>query len=340
MNMIVIDLEWNQSSTGTEPEIAEIPFEIIEIGAVKYGETGNLISEFSELIKPRVYRKMHNYTSKLVHLQMEELEKGDTFENVSRRFFEWCGDDPIFVTWGPGDITVLQQNLKHFGLPLICEGPVAYIDAQKLFMLTCEDDRKTRRSLEYAVDHFGIEKDIPFHRAFSDAYYTAHVLKNVLEKDSDVIKFVSYDITYPPSDKKHELKVVFPTYEKWISRVFKDRDAAFKYKDTLSTTCYLCGKKAKRRIRWFSMGDRKYYCLGECEEHGLLKGKIIMHPYKDPEGVFIVKTLRLVNAKEAAVVEKKFNKVREYRKHNTSGFPVKKSPKSTSGPIPEDNGEN
>ena len=339
MNLIVIDLEWNQSSTGSEPEVSEIPFEIIEIGAVKYGEGGVLISEFSELIKPRVYRKMHNFTSKLVHLQMEELEKGDTFENVSQRFFEWCGPDPVFVTWGPGDITVIQQNLKFFGLPLLSEGPVAYIDAQKLFSLACEDGTKTRRNLEYAVDHFGIEKDIPFHRAFSDAYYTALVLKHILEKDEEVIKFVSYDITYPPSDKEHEISMVFPTYEKWISRVYKDRDAAFKDKDTLSTRCYLCGKKVRRKIRWFSMGDRKYYCLGECEEHGLLKGKIIMHPCTLPEGVFVVKTLRLVGEKDAAVVEKKFNKVREYRKHNTSGFPAKRTAKNPSGPVPEDKGE-
>jgi len=339
MNMIVLDLEWNQSSTGNEPEVSVMPFEIIEIGAVMYGEDGKLISEFSELIKPRVYKKMHNFTSKLVHLQMEELEKGDTFENVSRSFFEWCGPDPVFVTWGPGDITVIQQNLKFFGLPLLSEGPVAYIDAQKLFSLACEDGTKTRRNLEYAVDHFGIEKDIPFHRAFSDAYYTALVLKHILEKDEEVIKFVSYDITYPPSDKEHEISMVFPTYEKWISRVYKDRDAAFKDKDTLSTRCYLCGKKVRRKIRWFSMGDRKYYCLGECEEHGLLKGKIIMHPCTLPEGVFVVKTLRLVGEKDAAVVEKKFNKVREYRKHNTSGFPAKRTAKNPSGPVPEDKGE-
>ena len=34
MDYIVFDLEWNQSSDGQEKEIKEIPFEIIEIGAV------------------------------------------------------------------------------------------------------------------------------------------------------------------------------------------------------------------------------------------------------------------------------------------------------------------
>ncbi|MBP5761690.1 MAG: exonuclease domain-containing protein, partial [Lachnospiraceae bacterium] len=228
MNMIVIDLEWNQSSTGTEETVSGLPFEIIEIGAVKYGEGGKLVSEFSELIRPRVYKKMHNYTSKLVHLQMEELEKGDPFEKVAERFFEWCGPDYLFVTWGPGDITVLQQNLKFFEVPLINDGPVAYLDAQKLFNLSEEKQTKNRRGLEYAVDHFGITKDIPFHRAFSDAYYTAQVLRKLLDKDPELMKFESFDTTFPPLDKEHEVRVIFPTYEKFISRVYENRDKAFK----------------------------------------------------------------------------------------------------------------
>ena len=338
MNTIVLDLEWNQSSSGAGVN-PDIPFEIIEIGAVKYGEGGTLISEFSELIKPRVYKKMHTYTSKLVHLQMEELESGDPFESVSDRFFEWCGKDPVFVTWGPGDIGVFQQNLKYFGKPLIKNGPVAFVDAQKLFSLTCEEDKKNRRNLEYAVDFFSIEKDIPFHRAFGDAYYTAAVLKQILKKDPDVIKFLSYDTTFPPADKESEIREIFPTYEKYISRVFENRDKAFRDREILATKCYKCGKKAKRKIRWFSMGDRKYYCLCECEEHGLIKGKIQTYPYGEKDSLFVVKIMRPVNEKEAATVEKRFNKVRDYRKHNTAGGGVRRPGKNSSGPIPEDKGD-
>lgn len=36
MNYIVFDLEWNQSDTGKEQEVKEIPFEIIDIGAYAY----------------------------------------------------------------------------------------------------------------------------------------------------------------------------------------------------------------------------------------------------------------------------------------------------------------
>ena len=35
MNYIVFDLEWNQSPNGKEDSVEHLPFEIIEIGAVK-----------------------------------------------------------------------------------------------------------------------------------------------------------------------------------------------------------------------------------------------------------------------------------------------------------------
>ena len=36
MNYIVLDLEWNQCPEGKEKEDSRIPFEIIEIGAVRF----------------------------------------------------------------------------------------------------------------------------------------------------------------------------------------------------------------------------------------------------------------------------------------------------------------
>ena len=38
MNYIVLDLEWNQSSRGKQYTVLGLPFEIIQIGAVKLDE--------------------------------------------------------------------------------------------------------------------------------------------------------------------------------------------------------------------------------------------------------------------------------------------------------------
>ena len=93
MNYIILDLEWNQSSTGEEEVTRVLPFEIVEMGAIKLNSAREMVGEFSELVKPQVYHEMHRITSKLIHLQMEQLEQGRPFPIVSKQFFDWCGTD-------------------------------------------------------------------------------------------------------------------------------------------------------------------------------------------------------------------------------------------------------
>ena len=52
MNYIVLDLEWNQSYRGKEYSIEEMPFEIIQIGAVKLDEHKNITGRWERIIRP------------------------------------------------------------------------------------------------------------------------------------------------------------------------------------------------------------------------------------------------------------------------------------------------
>ena len=63
MNYIILDLEWNQSSTGEEEVTRVLPFEIVEMGAIKLNSAREMVGEFSELVKPQVYHEMHRITS-------------------------------------------------------------------------------------------------------------------------------------------------------------------------------------------------------------------------------------------------------------------------------------
>ena len=49
MNYIVLDLEWNQCPYGKGRENKKLPFEIIEIGAVKLNEKREIVDSFSRL---------------------------------------------------------------------------------------------------------------------------------------------------------------------------------------------------------------------------------------------------------------------------------------------------
>lgn len=318
MNYIILDLEWNQSSDGKEEESRLLPFEIVEIGAIKLNSERQMIGEFSELIKPQVYHEMHQITRKLIHLQMEQLEKGRPFLDVARRFLEWCGKDYIFCTWGDMDLTELQRNLRYYEMEPLSDGPIPFLDVQKLFSIGFED-RKSRRTLEYAVDFLEIEKDIPFHRAFSDAYYTAKVLA-LLEED--VLKNYSFDVFHIPKDRKSEIHVRFDTYVKYISRGFADKTAAMEDRTVSSTKCYLCHRNIRRKIRWFTPNGKHYYCVSYCEKHGYMKSKARIRKSEE-KMVYVVKTEKFITEAEVEVIRDKQKKSKDYKKnlkkHSGSG---------------------
>jgi len=316
MNYVVLDLEWNQSNTGQEEEVQKLPFEIIEIGAIKLNDDFVMVSEFNELIKPQIYREMHQITSKLIHLQMKELERGRSFREVADQFLDWCGEEVMFCTWGTLDLTELQRNMRFYEMEPLAWGPIAYLDVQKLFGIAYED-RRIRRALEYAIDALQIEKDIPFHRAFSDAYYTAQILREIVKKDADVLRNVSYDVFHPPLSREEEIKTEFDTYMKYISRCFPDKQTAFADKEVVSSKCYLCHRNLRKRIRWFSVNGRNYECVAYCEKHGYLKGKIRVRK-ADDGGVYVVKTTRFVTDEEVEKVIAKREHAKEMRKRHRS----------------------
>lgn len=315
MNYIVLDLEWNQSNTGLEEEVSRLPFEIIEIGAIKLNDECVMISEFSELIKPQVYHEMHHITSKLIHMQMDQLERGRSFTEVAQLFLDWCGEEEYtFCTWGSLDLTELQRNMKFYDMTPLSDIPIPFLDVQKLFSIVYED-RKSRRALEYAIDYLKIEKDIPFHRAFSDAYYTAKILSDIIRKDREVLKNVSYDVFNPPQKREDEVRAEFDTYVKYISRKFADKREAFADREVASSKCYLCHCNLRKKIKWFSANGRHYYCLAYCEKHGYLKGKIRVRRTEDGE-VYVVKTTKLISKEEADKIAERRDHAKEVRKKN------------------------
>lgn len=312
MNYIVLDLEWNQSNNGQE-EVEKLPFEIIEIGAIKLNDEGVMQGEFSRLIKPGVYLQMHQITSRLIHLQMQELERGKPFAEVAGAFLDWCGTEPyLFCTWGSLDLLELQRNMDYYNMTPMSDGPIAFLDVQKLFSLAYEDG-KSRRALEAAVDLKGLEKDIPFHRAFSDAYYTAKILRMIMEEKPRVMKNVSYDVYHLPANRESEVKVQFDTYMKYISREFDSKADAFADKEVVSSKCYLCRRNLKKKVKWFTPNGRHYYCLAYCEKHGYLKGKIRVR--KSERGkAYVVKTTKLISGQEAEALREKSLHMRKLKK--------------------------
>lgn len=65
----------------------------------------------------------------------------------------------------------------------------------------------------------------------------------------------------------------------------------------------------RKKIRWFSSGQRYYLCLAACPEHGLMKGKIRMKKSEDGR-IFAVKTVKPVDEEGAEAVYQKKEEAR------------------------------
>lgn len=310
MNYIVFDLEWNQCPRGKARENPRMPFEIIEIGAIKLDEDRNEIDRFSEMVRPLVYPTLHYRTREITSLDQKELRKSRTFCPVIRDFLKWCGTDCKFVTWGNLDLTELQQNMDYYRLANPFPKPLFYCDLQKMFSLLYSDG-KSRSALEEAVEFLHIPKDIEFHRAFDDTYYTAEVMKKM---DFDKVKnYESIDYHRLPENRKEEIVRNFKTYTKYVSRVFPTREEALLDKRVTSLNCPRCNLPLRKRINWFSSASNQYLAMGACPVHGAVKGKIRVK--KAPEGkVFLVKTVK--TADEAAVqkIRERQSQIRQRRK--------------------------
>lgn len=310
MDYIVLDLEWNQASDSRDDRSRMLTFEIIEIGAVKLNSRMEITDTFHELIKPQVYDEMHKITERLIRIHMSELENCRQFEAVMKDFLEWCGNDHMFATWGPLDLTELQKNMVFFGMEPLGKGPLRFFDIQKLFSIAYEDG-KNRRSLEYAVDFLNFEKENPFHRAISDAYYTALVLQQI--KDPVALQRVSFDTFSLPKDHRSEIHVVFDNYAKYISRPFEDKEALMADREVISTRCYLCHRNLRKKIRWFSPNGKHYYSVSYCDKHGFMKGKIRIKK-TDGDMVFAIKTTKFVPEEEAFLIQQKKERTKEIRR--------------------------
>ena len=110
MEYVVVDFEWNQSPYGKNTSNKRLPFEIIEIGAVKLDEELNKISSFDRLIRPEVYLKLHKAIEKMLPITMRDLQKGKSFTEAVYDFLQSPQYNPHRI-W-PGERCSFSEHLK------------------------------------------------------------------------------------------------------------------------------------------------------------------------------------------------------------------------------------
>ena len=130
-----------------------------------------------------------------------------------------------------------------------------------------------------------------------------------------MMEYVSVDYYQPPLTEEEEIYLEFPEYAKFVSREHETKEEILEERRVAEMVCYKCRRTLRKKIRWFSSGQRYYLCLATCPEHGMMKGKIRMKKSEDGR-VFAVKTVKPVDEEgaEAVFLKKEEARIRRAEK--------------------------
>ncbi len=266
MSLIVFDLEWN---IGYQPKTFQyhgveltLRGEIIQIGAVKIDDRGEVLDTFEINLRPRIFRKLQHRIAQVTGLSQGDLEAGVPMKEGLTRFVEWAGPDAEFAEWGLDDVPVLKQNLFLYGLDE--SWPNRWYDLQRIFLQYYPRKEGEGMTLESVVDRLGIPKEEPFHNALDDALYTVKICRELPlakglaaypDEESQLIEALLTD----PEAEYHDVQT-------FLGRMEHDD---YKTDPTLFTVhCPVCGAPLTVGDIWLKRGNTGYYTLAHCPAHG------------------------------------------------------------------------
>ena len=109
MNFIIYDLEatcW----MGRPPKGVQ---EVIEIGAYKVNEYGEVLDTFNQFIKPWVNPYLSGFCQRLTKIRQVDVDRARKFPHVSQDFQDWINlyeEDYLLCSWGKFHIQFLRND--------------------------------------------------------------------------------------------------------------------------------------------------------------------------------------------------------------------------------------
>ncbi len=260
MAYIIVDLEWNQSYTGKgiveDKRGHKLYGEIIQIGAVKLSDSFVAQDSFKINIKPKFYKVIHHKVKQITGITQKELNCGKDFVTAISEFRAWCGQDSIFLTWGPDDMRILRQNLDIYKLET--SWAETWFNVQMIYNLQT-DGGSNQKALSTAMEHFGIEATRPMHDALNDAYYTALIAAK-LDMRAGIARLLSDAAHAAIKDETAPLACEF-------YGGFESRREAFAEREVARVRCPECRGACDMR-KWVYERRSQYMTLAECKTHG------------------------------------------------------------------------
>lgn len=177
---IVLDFEMNPVQKRHAEIRKYLSREIIEIGAFRIDEFGQICDSFSCLVNPYYSQEINPFVAKLTGLRTSEIHTGLSFSEAVTYLSNWIGKEKSRIYgWGSSDLIQFRAECLYKDVEFP-ENMKRWIDFQKLFpRFTCLHNRQP--SLHEGAEWYGI----PFsckkaHRAVYDAEITSKLLIPVL----------------------------------------------------------------------------------------------------------------------------------------------------------------
>ncbi len=326
MNLVVLDLEWNQAMSSKSEVFNHLPIhlrgEIIEIGAVKLNPDYSVGEEFTIDVRPVYFRRMHYKVKKITGFDKERLARGLEFPEAMSRLREWCGDDVTFLTWGWDDQGIFEQNIIIHDLDW--DWIAGWINLQMIYNLQTGGD-KNQKSLAAAMEHFEIEQTRIAHDALGDAFNTALVTTH-LDMDEGLR-------LYPEAEEILARRM--PNYKPAVEQPpapdalvhdsmpgYESKADAFGEAKANALVCPVCGASSEG-TRWISQSDGRYMNLFSCPEHGAFLSRIRLKKDTDTELWFVN---RLVYAADDEMQDFYRAKLSQARRRGRGRSPRKNRP--------------
>ncbi len=162
----------------------------------------------------------------------------------------------MFGTWGPGDLTELQRNMKFYNLPVADPRADSFLRCTETVRDPVRNDEeppgaRVRRRLPPSPEGRAFSSG-----AFGCKIYGRHFCARI---DMDVVlAYDSIDVYQNPKSKKEEIHAVYNGYmAKFISREFDTkRRSHARSARSAARTAASAGKRQEKRLRWFSAGGK------------------------------------------------------------------------------------
>jgi inhibitor of KinA sporulation pathway (predicted exonuclease) len=174
MNNIIFDLEatcWEDSvkiDHYTESEI-------IEIGAVKLDDDFEVIDQFQTFVKPTQHPVISEYCTNLTSIKQEDVESAPDFHTAISNFEKWCGDNPLFMSWGDYDRNQITRECER----KLYKGQMVKLvqNHKNIKWIISRHENVSRFGFGKAMKRFKLKFEGTPHRGIDDARNIARVAK-------------------------------------------------------------------------------------------------------------------------------------------------------------------